>query len=284
MRDFVALLAVAATARVAQSATPVPTTSPAPTTSSYVDPSARSGGSVTLATGTFARLAQSSAGELFTLSKVAADGTETRAGRSYDGHGWEGAMPGALVFDCGGDGYGDDACSVWLTANDGDDDGDGGGAASYRCDTWSVGNVLTDEEELSRFLTQASFGPTRATLANLSAAAAALGGGSGGATATRAAAGAWVAAHVHGVPASLHRAHYRARANPRTPQAVVVGATRGACEVGSRWHRHAFTRADTGKTIDVAYVDGVYTLTVDSVARTEASTARFGSPTSREDA
>ena len=87
---------------------------------------------------------------------------------------------------------------------------------------------------------------------------------------TRAATGAWVAAQLD-EPASLHREYYRKRANARTPQAVVTGAVRQACDVSSRWHRHAFTRADTGKTIEMAYVDGTYTLSLDGVARSETT-------------
>lgn len=223
--------------------------------SSTIDPSS---GSVTISTGTYALLARSSTDQLFTLSKIASDGTETHAGRSYDGHAWEGTMPGALVFDCS---VFDDACSVWLSATNDDDDGDDDGAFYYRCDAKSV-TALTDEQQLSRFLTQASFGPTRTSLTDIEALAANA--------SVHAAAGWWVAAQMT-EPATLHREYYRKRANPRTPQAVVVGAVRGACEEGSRWHRHAFTRADTGKTIEVAYIDGVYTLTVDGVARTETT-------------
>ena len=214
-----------------------------------VDPSA---GSVSLAAGS-ATLAISSAGELFTLSRVASDGTATRAGRSYDGHGWEGAQPEALSFDCSAS---DGACSAWLP---GGDEG-----ATYLVEARSA-RALSDAEAASRFLARASFGPTRASVRNLTEAAAALAGG------VDAAMGVWARAQVEEAGVTSHRAYYRKRSNPRVPQAVVVGGARGACEPGSRWHRHAFSRADTGKTLDAAYVDGVWTLSLDGVARTEVA-------------
>jgi hypothetical protein len=55
---------------------------------------------------------------------------------------------------------------------------------------------------------------------------------------------AWVAEQM-ALPPSLHRAHFRRRANPRVSDAANASAHR-ACEPGSRWHRYALTLRDVG--------------------------------------
>ena len=61
-------------------------------------------------------------------------------------------------------------------------------------------------------------------------------------------ASAWLAAQMARAP-TLHRAHYRARANPRLPYAAAVGDYRAPCEAGSRWRRSALGRADVGREL-----------------------------------
>ena len=72
------------------------------------------------------------------------------------------------------------------------------------------------------------------------------------------------------LPPSLHRAYYRQRANPRVlAPPVATGGTHGACEAGSRWHLHAFTYGDVGRTIGttVSLADGATLLSVDGEVR-----------------
>ena len=78
------------------------------------------------------------------------------------------------------------------------------------------------------------------------------------------------------LPASLHRAYYRRRINPRSAQALQIGGVRTACDAGSRWHRYAFTTADDTKTIVVgsgsdAQGSAFYSLSIDGVLRAEVA-------------
>ena len=75
-----------------------------------------------------------------------------------------------------------------------------------------------------------------------------------------------------GLPATLHRAHYRRRANPRLSRALATGGVRPHCSAGSRWHRFALTKADEGATLVVAYDEGAAgaSLRVDGAPRGQA--------------
>ncbi|KAH8057975.1 hypothetical protein JL722_6519 [Aureococcus anophagefferens] len=71
---------------------------------------------------------------------------------------------------------------------------------------------------------------------------------------------------------TLHRAYYRQRQNNRVPGLVTAGAVRLPCETHSRWQRSAFrVFLDIGRTLDVVETDGVFVLSVDGFARTEAA-------------
>ena len=76
-------------------------------------------------------------------------------------------------------------------------------------------------------------------------------------------------------PETLLRSHYRQRANGHIRTNLHHHGTRGACEAGSRWVRHAFNRwRDIGKVIEeVPTGTGSFFLNVDGIARTEVSTA-----------
>ena len=110
---------------------------------------------------------------------------------------------------------------------------------------------------VARFLTQATFGPTKATIA-------ALGDASPGSLE------AWIAGQMALAP-SLHRAYYRQRTTDRFAFGgrVSPGEGRGPCEVGSRWHNFAFTGGDLESTLDVTGPDsdGKFELRVDGVLR-----------------
>ena len=71
------------------------------------------------------------------------------------------------------------------------------------------------------------------------------------------------------LPPTLLRQYYRARANPRASTDFATGSYVRPCDAGSRWQRAAFSRLDIGKTVVVTESDGVHSLAVDSVIRTE---------------
>lgn len=76
-------------------------------------------------------------------------------------------------------------------------------------------------------------------------------------------------------PASLHRAHARARSNGRhrvsgSNGLNAVAPMASPCQVGSRWHAFAFSKDDEGRRLTVsANAIGTYDLTVDGVLRTQ---------------
>jgi hypothetical protein len=80
------------------------------------------------------------------------------------------------------------------------------------------------------------------------------------------------------IPATLLRAYYRQRVNPRLTDAsyaklsnwMVPGHPRHACVKGSRWIRYAFTDMDVDKQLKVSGPkNGKYTLSVGGEKRTE---------------
>jgi len=102
------------------------------------------------------------------------------------------------------------------------------------------------------FLMQATFGPTRSSLAEL---------------ATKTDYKQWIQDQM-ALPAGSHREYYRARVNSRTTMADFqqshVVEERSRCSLGSLWHRYAFTAVDIGKQV---VADGS-TITIDGTVRT----------------
>lgn len=180
------------------------------------------------------------------LLRLQATSTSTGAvftvGRSYDGHPWEGIPPAPLTFTCYSAGCIKPAPPV--------------GQTYLVIETNGTATPMASQAA-ARFLTQATFGPTKTEID-------AFAGSS-----------AWLAAQMT-LPATLHRAHWRQRANPRQVRSTAVGNGRKACSVGSRWHTYAFTRADVGKTLVASLVSGTtYHLTLDGMLRSEVALANF---------
>ena len=142
--------------------------------------------------------------------------------RSYDGHDWEWTQESgaALGLEC-------DAGTCVVTNIP---------ANSVHTVTLHTAPEVAAPEKASRFLVQATFGPTRATLQSFDASDAGI--------------TSWIGRQM-ALPPTLHREYYRRRANPRQATALPTGGLRAACEAGSRWHRMAFSRADEGKTLQV---------------------------------
>lgn len=124
-------------------------------------------------------------------------------------------------------------------------------AAAYHSDT---------DRDAVRLLNQATFGTTRDSLRNL--------------TTVGQSAAEWMLAQM-ALPASLHRAHYRRRVNPRIRQgAWAPFLTQPACAPGSRWNTFAFNEEDEGKVLTVEGLEGpgaTYRLTIDDEVRTEVN-------------
>ena len=127
---------------------------------------------------------------------------------------------------------------------------------------------------MSRLLLQATFGPTKASIAE------ALKVAGMDATATSddsniKPAEAWITAQMK-VKESLHRAYTRLRSNPRVAGDVYTGDALEPCAVGSRWNKYAFDSFDKYQTVEVAVSGSRYTHTVNGVVRTELETLQFG--------
>ena len=118
----------------------------------------------------------------------------------------------------------------------------------------------------SRFLTSATFGPTRASVDGLSAVWMLQ-----PPHARTAALAAWTSQQL-ALPASLHRAYWRRRSNPRLTTTLGSGTVRGPCELGARYHRHALTQADKGLPLTlVEDSGGVLAAVVGGVVRFEVA-------------
>ena len=212
-------------------------------------------GLIELASGSTVRLGLSGPSEVLRLSWVSSSGLEDRAaGRSYGGHDWEGVQPLALSFDCAilRNGAG---CTVTIP----EATAAGGG---YYLTSFNDTSSRSARALASRFLTVATFGPTRDSITDFVD----RHGGN---------AEAWVREQMSVEP-SLHRAYFRQRANPRLSVDTETMAVRHPCAKGSRWNRFALTAADVGRTASLTAVTGAasyLSLSVDGVVRTEVDVA-----------
>lgn len=131
----------------------------------------------------------------------------------------------------------------------------------------------------SRFLAQATFGPTAAQINRLAGSeegSGALSAASGDAAGEAVLLTSWMAEQRALAP-TLLRAYYRERASPRPepPMRVQPGGARGGCETGARYRRFALVSDD--HTAALSYSGGV--LYVDGEARTEMASAFDASTT-----
>ena len=185
--------------------------------------------------------------------------SELPIARSYDGRAWERTQGGArLDLACAA------AASCQATLP---------GGATYRIDAFDVGPELTNEKLAAKFLTQATFGPTRATIAALSADASRDLTGASGDLKT------WIDDQM-ALPPTLHREYYRERVNPRIPRhwPTPVAGARPVCSAGSRWSRFAFNKADHGDELVVSAVStltGFAALAVHGIVRTQLDRTEF---------
>ena len=198
-------------------------------------------------------------GTLTYLSRVFATGATPRVvARSYDAHSWETLLPDVLSVACHEQ---SGVCSGNIP-----DHGDG---SSYRLTTISTQTPLPAKKNAARFLMQTTFGGTPASVSQLAAAIEA--------TTPAAAFEQWMAAQL-GMPPTLLRSHFRQHANPRLTAPLSTGGVRRACEVGSRWHRYAFTKDDVGKFMTISQLaTDRFQLIIDSIVRTEVAAVGLSS-------
>ena len=193
-------------------------------------------------------LPSSAPSTLLTLRSVGGEsaGCPSRAvARSYDGNTWEGLPPNPLHPTCNRLGR----CTVDLSTF----------RCPYRIDAVAHDPAGTDVL-ISRLLTQATFGPTRAAIADFKAAY--------GVHAVTGPA-SWVASQL-ALPPTLLRTYLRERSNPRQLTASRAGGVIGACEKGSRWHGFSFSMRDRFETLAVwRERPKLLSLRVNGVLRTE---------------
>ena len=175
------------------------------------------------------------------------------AARSYDGHPWEKTQGGERL-DLACDAAGTCVATIATSRN-------------YSI-TLHEPQLMNELQRASRFLVQATFGPTLATLQNVK---------------TPARITKWIDDQMELSP-TLHRQYYRRRVNPRFTassgaQVAATGGSRAPCEASSRWHRMAFNRADEGKQLEVkkrgVQPDRAAFLSIDGELRTEGATDLF---------
>ena len=171
---------------------------------------------------------------------------ETVLGRSYNGSWWQESIISPSGFSCSSDGL----CTVEVPNDMG----------NFRLTTYNTIKAKTDLEEVSRFLIQATFGPTRAEIE------------SWGSNSFK----DWIIEQIN-LPPSLHREYYRKRVSPRVRATSPPGRRRGPCETMSRWHRFAFTKEDIGKTLVIKSIEesSNVMLEVNSIPRAEVPAAEW---------
>lgn len=118
------------------------------------------------------------------------------------------------------------------------------------------------EEQAARFLTQASFGGSKADIQAVASTVKKR--------QTQADFTSWVKSQM-ALPASLLRTYYRKRVNPRQTAAGQVGALYMPCERNSRYHRFALNIGDEDKQLVVSAteVPNMFTFRVNGVLRGE---------------
>jgi uncharacterized protein (DUF1501 family)/uncharacterized protein (DUF1800 family) len=189
---------------------------------------------VNLEAGGYYEIPFSKSGQVLTL--VQSSKIPIPAGRSYDGNNWEQVRPLALPFDCTVN-----TCKVRIPQ----------GKGNYSIFPITA-FVRSDENIVADFLIQSTFGPTRSLIQAFP---------KDGDFSARAR--SYFIDQMN-IPATLHRAYYRRRANTlveRDSQAK----TFGPCESKSRWTRLAFDRFDIFKPFTVVN----FQIFVDGVLRTE---------------
>ena len=189
---------------------------------------------------TLTRIQTSETGETTSIAPVA---------RSYEGNNWEAVKgPYNLDFSCENNRcttfVPDDPYSFYLTTYDDKSQG------------------LGVQERASRFLEQATFGPTMKSIASF-----------GDDQDLNSKIENWIQDQVENQPVTSHREYYRKRANTIVQSTRSTGAPLHACSPGARWQAYSFNQRDTQVEIQVDRTsdDSAYLLSINGIPRTEVT-------------
>lgn len=154
-------------------------------------------------------------GELCTLVKLDRGNLKPIA-RSYEGSPWEATAGEAaeIRYACN-----KRQCKAWLPE------------AIYQLTTFE--HTITSEQDASRFLEQATFGPTRETIASFTGRS------------------KWIKEQIYAMPISSHRQFFRQRVNMRLEAPSRTSTVTQPCDQGTRYRRYAFTRSDYDRYVEV---------------------------------
>ena len=149
---------------------------------------------------------------------------ETPASRSYEGNDWEPIYPLLQNIECNTN------CTLNITSS-----------LTYKLVKRTTGEI-SKQTEISRFLSQVTFGPLLEEIYSLSDSE----------NNTEEIVENWLTEQMN-IPYTSHRKYYRERTNPRLNGEVAQGKISSPCKKGSRWRSYSFTNDDIGKTLIITY-------------------------------
>ena len=159
------------------------------------------------------------------LSESKTKNTEIPASRSYEGNKWEPIYPLLQKIDC------NVKCTLNITSS----------KLIYKIIKYTK-SEKNKRKEISRFLSQVTFGPILEEIYRLSDSV----------NDTENIIEEWITNQMN-TPYTSHRKYYRERTNPRLNGQVAQGRMSSPCNKGSRWRSHSFTNDDIGKTLVISY-------------------------------
>ena len=193
-------------------------------------------------------LPHSSPNLLLRMSHITADCAATVVARSYAGYAWEGVPPTPLHPNCT-----EDVCMLGVASASEVGASNNTAVKLFRIDAIAraVRDAPTETKAVGRLLLQGTFGTTNS---ELEAALNGVSGRAGSSDTDTSLAVAWLQAQL-AEPATLLRAHYRKRTNPRVFHDAFIGTTKRPCDLGARWNRWAIDRLDVGQVRRVTVLD-----------------------------
>ena len=228
-----------------------------------------------------ATLPKSKTKEIVLLKRIPTIPTDftTTLARSYDTYEWENTLPSEAIdincthIECETDIF--SSCIVEINASL----DDGRNIFNYQLSNIDASYTLNElgwskENDAAHLLIQATFGPTRKSIADVPARAE---------QSDEIDVNKWLNQQFS-LPLTSMRERWRQRSSPRITGAYSTGevaqsfgvrnlveAVTTPCDVGSRWHKYTFTYKDLRKKLTVSAIEKprVLTLRVDGILRTE---------------
>ena len=207
---------------------------------------------------TISRFVVSSAGTLCTLNRIQTSDTGevifiAPVARSYDGNDWETVSgPYKVQINCA-----NSECAIFVPDSSSDN-------FRFQLTSYDTRSRNFSSQDLaSRFLEQATFGPTLKTIASLS----------GSVTKRELSSNIeqWVKNQINDQPISSHREFYRKRSNTIVRSTNSIGSPPHPCSKGSRWQSYSFNKRDLGSVITLtkSIPHDTFLLAIDDNTRTE---------------